>query len=265
MRTLSVTLLQMNSGAKVAENLQRIETHLQQVPDTDLVVLPEVATCRGGKEDYQRSAEALDGPTATAFQQLAKTLNAWILVGSLIERAEEAIHNTSLLLDRSGRQVAAYRKMHLFEAHLEDGQVIRESDFYSPGMEPVLVDLEGWRCGMAICYDLRFPELFRHYAGQGADVLLVPSDFTQRTGVAHWETLLRARAIENQCFVIAPDQCGENQVTGIESYGHSMVVGPWGDVLAEAGSEECLLQVKLDPVEIRKTRSRIPVLNHRRL
>ena len=128
-----------------------------------------------------------------------------------------------------------------------------------------MVDLEGWQCGMAICYDLRFPELFRFYSADGAHLFFIPSNFTQRTGRDHWETLIRARAIENQCFVLAPDQCGANPHTRCRSHGHSLAFGPWGELLATAADEPTVLRVTLDPQLLISTRQRIPALEHRRM
>jgi len=125
-----------------------------------------------------------------------------------------------------------------------------------------MADIEGWSAGLGICYDLRFPELFRHYAARGAGLLFLPSNFTQRTGRDHWEVLLRARAIENQCFIVAPNQCGENDAIGVASHGHSMCVGPWGEVLCEGGSKEAILTAELDPALLMSTRRRIPALKH---
>jgi nitrilase len=155
--------------------------------------------------------------------------------------------------------------MHLFEATLDSGKVIRESDLWQAGTEPVLTQLEGWNCGMAICYDLRFPELFRHYSAQGAHLFFLPSNFTQRTGQDHWEVLLRARAIENQCFVIAPNQCGTNPHTGVTSYGNSMIVGPWGEVIARFGTEAQAATFTLTIHDLETTRRTIPALAHRKL
>lgn len=129
----------------------------------------------------------------------------------------------------------------------------------------MMVDIEGWRCGLSICYDLRFPELYRGYAALGAHLLLIPANFTQRTGRDHWEVLVRARAIENQCFVVAPNQCGANPSSGVVSHGHSLAVGPWGEVLAAARDEETALHCVLDPAELWRTRQRVPALDHRRL
>jgi nitrilase len=262
---LRVSTVQVSAGRDVQDNLGRLKSLLSNVGATDVIALPEVFAIRGSEKDYRDNAEALGGPLAAALAAIAHRHNAWVLAGSIIEDAGHALYNTSILLNRSGDIVARYRKIHLFEAELDTGQVIRETDTYSAGSDPVMVDLEGWRCGLAICYDLRFPELFRHYAAEGAHLFFIPSNFTQRTGKDHWEILLRARAIENQCFVVAPDQCGVNPHTGIASHGHSMIVGPWGDVLSDTEEGEGIETVVLDMHDLDNTRRRLPALSHRKL
>ncbi len=262
---LRVSTVQVSAGRNVQENLGRLKSLLSKVGATDVIALPEVFAVRGSEADYRDNAQVLSGPLAAALSAMAHRHNAWILAGSIIEDAGHTRYNTSILLNRSGEIVASYRKIHLFEAELDTGQTIRETDTYSAGSEPVMVDLEGWRCGMAICYDLRFPELFRRYAAEGAHLFFIPSNFTQRTGKDHWEILIRARAIENQCFVVAPNQCGVNVHSGVESHGHSMIVGPWGDILAQTEEGERIETVVLNMSDLDKTRRRIPALSHRRL
>ena len=264
-RPLKITLLQNSAGDNVEANLVRIETRLRKVPKCDLIVLPEVFAIRGNDADYRAAAERLPGAITQRLMALAAQARAWVLAGSVIELCRGKIYNTSVLINRQGRIAARYRKIHLFEANLDNGQIVRESDIYAAGAKPVMAGVEGWSCGLAICYDLRFPELFRHYSRHGATLFFVPSNFTQKTGKDHWETLVRARAIENQAFVVAPNQCGVNPRTGVTSHGHSLVVGPWGDVLAVAGDKETVLTVTLQPEALRRTRARIPVLRHRRL
>lgn len=263
MKKLSITLVQISAGTDVERNLGKIEDMAAGSPASDIIALPEVLSIRGEHDDYVNNAEPIPGPTTDRLAGMAAGRHSWILAGSVIERAEDVIYNTSVLINRDGNIAARYRKIHLFEANLDDGRVIRESDTYTSGAEPVLADIENWRCGLSICYDLRFPELFRHYAENGAHILFVPSNFTQRTGKDHWEVLLRARAIENQCFVVAPGQCGANPRTGIESHGHSMVIGPWGEILCRGGTEETVLVAELDPQQITDTRRRVPALKHR--
>ncbi len=262
---LRVTLVQNAAGADRQANLHWIEQHLPPGRETDLIVLPEVFAFRGSDEEYRAAAEPVDGPLAAWLQAQAIRTHAWVLAGSVLERDGDRIFNTSLLFNRAGDRVATYRKIHLFEARLESGHVIRERDVYQAGDHPVLVTLDSWRCGLSICYDVRFPELYRNYASQGATLLLIPANFTQRTGRDHWEILVRARAIENQCFVIAPDQCGANPHTRCRSHGHTLAIGPWGETLAAAADEPAVLQVTLDPELLRATRQRVPALAHRRL
>ena len=265
MKDLTVTLVQLSAGTEVAANLTRVTELLRNVSPADLTVLPEVFTVRGGDADYRQNAEPIPGPATDFAAALARGRREWVLAGSVVEKCGRRIYNTSVLLNRRGKIAARYRKIHLFAATLDTGQVVREDETFRPGSRPVLADVDGWRCGLSICYDLRFPELFRRYAHGGARVLLIPANFTQRTGKDHWEVLLRARAIENQCYVVAPGQCGTNERTGVESYGHSMVVDPWGRILARAARSERVLTVRLEAERIRSIRLRIPVLEHWRL
>ena len=264
-RPLRVTLVQNNAGGNLAANVDRVDALLKPSPATDLIVLPEVFAFRGSDAEYRHIADPIPGHLTGRLALLAERHQAWLLAGSIIERNLKQVFNTSVLFNPHGHVMAIYRKIHLFEAALEDGRVIRECDIYEHGNTPMTHTIAGWICAFSICYDLRFPELYRHYAAHGAHLMLVPSNFTQRTGKDHWEILIRARAIENQCFVVAPDQCGANPVTGVVSYGHSMAVGPWGEVLAIAGDEETVLHVTLDPASMAATRTRVPALRHRRM
>lgn len=264
-RPLRVTVVQNDAALDSRANLAWIAQHLPPPGLTDLIVLPEVFAFRGSDQDYRARSEPRHGPLGKWLAAQALARRAWLLAGSVIERDRERIYNTSLLFDRHGQLAVSYRKIHLFEARLENGQVIREADVYRPGDEPVLATIEGWRCGLSICYDVRFPELYRHYAIHGATLLLIPANFTQRTGRDHWEVLVRARAIENQCFVVAPGQCGANPHTQCRSYGHSLAIGPWGEVLSVAGDEPTVLDVTLDPSLLHLARNRVPTLAHRRL
>ena len=261
---MRVALIQNSANSDADANLAWIAGQVKSLPAVDLVALPEVFAARGTDADYRRAAEPLgESSTLDTVACWARRKRAWFLAGSVIESAGRRIFTTCVLLDRKGNVHASYRKIHLFEARLEDGRVIREMDAYSAGRKPVMADIEGWRVGLSICYDLRFPELFRFYSRHGAQLLFVPSNFTQRTGKDHWEVLVRARAIENQCFVVAPNQCGKNPRTGVASHGHSMVVGPWGEVLAAADDRPSVKIATLDPAELGAVRRRIPVLRHR--
>lgn len=261
---MNVIVVQNSAGRDVDANLAALDAQLAEAGAADLIVLPEVFAIRGSNVDLRQAAEALDGRQAQWLAQTARKHGAWVLGGSLLEKAGSAVHNTAVLMDREGRCRASYRKLHLFEATLENGKLVREQDVYEAGEHPVMADIEGWPCGLSICYDVRFPELYRLYAKRGAALLLIPANFTQNTGKYHWETLVKARAIENQCFVVAPNQCGQNALTGVASYGHSLIVGPWGEVLAEGGQEPTLLRATLDRSELERVRARVPALKHRR-
>ena len=261
---MNVLMIQNAAGRDVAANLAALDARLADAGPADLIALPEVFAVRGSDVDLRKAAEPLDGRQAQWLAATARRHHAWVLGGSLLERAGKCIHNTTVLFDREGRLAATYRKLHLFEATLDSGKVVREQDVYEPGEHPVMADVEGWSCGLSICYDVRFPELYRLYAKRGAALLFIPANFTQNTGKFHWEILVKARAIENQCFVVAPNQCGANPVTGVASYGHSLIVGPWGDVLAEAGQVETSLRATLDMGELDRVRARVPAQKHRR-
>lgn len=264
-KPLKVAVVQVNAGNNVECNLKRIERLIARIRDCGLIALPEVFVLRGADRDYRAQAQAAGGSVIKWLKNIARCRRAWVLAGSIMEKAGGKYFNTCLLFDRSGKIRARYRKIHLFEAHLDNGRSVRESDVYSAGDRPMIANIEGWTCGLAICYDLRFPELFRHYAGKGVHLFFIPANFTRKTGRDHWEILLRARAIENQAFVVAPNQCGANPETGLASYGNSMIIGPWGEIMARAGERERVLTAVLNPDDLRRTRARIPVLSHRRL
>jgi predicted amidohydrolase len=263
-RPLRVAAVQNAAGPDRAANLAAIEELLPPPDACDLALLPEVFALRGSDDDLRAAAEPAGGPLCRWLSRQAARRRCWLLAGGMTERDGEHRFNTAVLFDRRGRRTAAYRKMHLFEAALDDGRRIREEDVFRPGDRPCLAVIEGWRCGLSICYDLRFPELYRFYAARGAHLLLIPANFTQRTGRDHWDVLVRARAIENQCFVAAPAQCGTNPRTGIPSHGHSLIVGPWGERLAQAGDTPVTIAATLDPSLLAAVRERVPAWRHRR-
>ncbi|MGI6100086.1 MAG: carbon-nitrogen hydrolase family protein [Kiritimatiellia bacterium] len=256
---LRVVAVQTASGPGVAANLTAIEALLPSPGSADLVVLPESFACRGARRSLRRAAEPVGGPITQWLAATAVRLGSWVLGGSIPERDGTRIFNTSLLLDPRGRLRAAYRKIHLFRVRLEDGTVVSEHASFAPGNAPCLARIGGWCSGLSICFDLRFSELYRGYAAQGAELLLIPSDFTDETGRAHWEVLLRARAIENQCWVVAPNQCGVNAGTGVRSHGHSLIVDPWGRIVAQAGTEPGCLAATCDPELTAAIRRRMPM------
>ncbi|MBM3569926.1 MAG: carbon-nitrogen hydrolase family protein [Alphaproteobacteria bacterium] len=204
-------------------------------------------------------------PMRRALGELAAELGLWLLLGSIGVRlaGEERLANRSLLINPAGRVVRRYDKIHMFDVDLAGGESYRESRSFRPGEEAVTADTPFGRIGMTVCYDLRFPQLYRALAKAGAGILTIPSAFTRPTGEAHWHVLMRARAIENGCFVLAPAQCGTH-AGGRKTYGHSLAVAPWGEVLADGGEEVGVSLVEIDPARIDKARGMVPALGHDR-
>ena len=208
-------------------------------------------------------SEAED-PGLLAFRQLARELKVTILVGSqLIKMADQRIVNRSFLLDIQGEIVARYDKLHLFDIELSKGEFYRESDVISAGDKAVLATTPWGKLGMSVCYDLRFAALYRELAKNGAQFITIPAAFTQTTGKAHWHTMVRARAIETACYIIAPNQCGHH-ADKRRSWGHSLIVNPWGEILADGGAEPGIIYADIDLSEVDKARSKIPALKHDR-
>jgi deaminated glutathione amidase len=261
----------MRSGDDVPTNLAAAQALLEEAAGegADIAVLPEFFPYLGPESRIAEVAETLPGGTASAMlSTVARDRRMWILGGSIHERDGDRLYNTAPLFDRTGELVAAYRKIHLFDVDLEGQPPFRESATFTGGTELVTHPVEDLRIGLSICYDLRFPELFRGLMALGAELFVVPAQFQHQTGIAHWEMLLRARAIENQCFVAASAQWGEfgSPEEHRRSYGHSMIVGPWGDVLVQAPKEGSGVWVAdLDMAELRRVRKVLPALEHRRL
>jgi predicted amidohydrolase len=233
-----------------------------------LVALPEYLQFRGPDDGYRASARTIPGPHTDAFAAVAKRHDAWILVGSLAEASAEASadprrpYNTSVLIAPTGGIAATYRKIHLFDIAVDDGPADTESARVSGGDRLVVADVDGTPVGLTICYDLRFPELYRSLALAGAEILTVPANFTERTGRDHWEVLLRARAIENGAFVLAPSQIGGPP--GQPAYGRAMVIDPWGTVIAQAPDAVAIVHAELDLGRVAAVRRQIPALANRR-
>lgn len=277
----------MTSNSPLSDVLRVALAQMRSVPDVDanravmrdtvaraaaegarLVAFPENAPFLGPVPGRVATAEPLHGRQIEAMQDAATRHGIWVLVGSFAEATETPgkTANTAVMIDPSGRIAATYRKMHLFDVAVAGDTVFAESASTCPGpAEAVVTEVEGWRVGLSICYDLRFPELYRTMAARGVDLICVPAAFTFRTGAAgHWEILLRARAIENLAWVVAPAQTGIHH-PGRESWGHTMVVDPWGGRRGALGFEPGLLVCDLDRNEVRGARERIPALGHRRI
>jgi deaminated glutathione amidase len=261
-----IACVQLNSRDDKAANVAAAAAFVRQAAGEGarLVVLPETWNYKGSARGIAENAEPLDGPSTTAMRELAAGLGIYLLAGSFYEitGTPGRSYNTSVLFGPGGEQLAVYRKIHLFDA-TAGVTVHRESESLEPGASLVTTEVDGVTVGLSICYDLRFPELYISLALRGARVLLVPSAFTEYTGSSHWELLVRARALDTGCFVVAPDQVGFH-LPDRASFGHSMVVDPWGRLLTELpeGTGMCLARV--DPEEVSRVRAALPVLQHRR-
>jgi predicted amidohydrolase len=264
---LRVACVQLTSRNDKAANIERAERLVAQAAagGADLVLLPEKWNFIGDAEELHGAAEQLDGGESIgAMADWARRHGITLVGGSITERREgrEKLSNTCVVFDPDGQPTAVYRKIHLFDVEV-GGHVYRESEAEEPGEEPVVVDAEGWRIGLSVCYDIRFPELYRILALEGAEVLVVPAHFTLYTGKDHWRVLLRARAIENQCYVAAAAQIGETR-PGRFSFGRSLIADPWGIVLAEAPDDEWVIAAELDRRRLEQIRERLPALTSRR-
>jgi predicted amidohydrolase len=262
---IRVACVQLTSRQDKAANLERAESLVARAASTgaDVVVLPEKWNLIGTADDYRAGAEPLEGgESVAAMAGWARTLGITLVGGSITERREgrEKCSNTSILFDADGEIVAVYRKIHLFDVEV-GGHVYRESDAEEPGTEPIVAQSE-WPIGLTVCYDVRFPELYRILALEGAELVTVPAHFTTPTGKDHWHVLMRARAIENQYYVAAAAQVGET-MAGRPAYGRSLIADPWGIVLAQAPDEETVVVAELDRARLREIRAKLPSLANR--
>lgn len=270
---MKVALIQMNSDADKAANLAQAKMLIEQAiaeDQPDWILLPEVWDFMGGRaQDKRDAAEVLPGgPAWTLCRDLARTHKVFIHAGSILEKVEgeQRLHNTTVVFNRAGEEVARYRKIHLFDITAPDGTEYKESANIAPGDAVATYDCEGVKIGCAICYDLRFPELFQALARKGADVIALPAAFTLQTGKDHWEVLLRARAIENEAYVCAAGQYGQFSVGNEKrtNYGHSMVIDPWGHVTAKASDGIGVVSGRVNTKKIAQVRAQIPVAHHKR-
>jgi len=260
---IKVAVIQMQSGENKEQNLSRAESLIAEATGHGacLVALPELFNWRGPKKEVNKYAESIPGPTIIRLTNIALSHNVYILAGSIIEKSplDKKAFNTSVLLSNHGRIIALYRKLHLFQFQLRSGLAVNEASFFLPGDRISSARLPWGQFGLSICFDLRFPELYRNLAISGCVGFFVPSAFTHETGALHWEVLLRARAIENQAYILAPNQYGINPF-GFRDYGHSMIVGPQGEVLCAASDTEDILFAELDFTYLKKIRKQLPVL-----
>ena len=264
----NAAMIQMRSGLDPAANLAAALKLIDEAKaaGADYVLTPEMTNILEAKREqlFAKIVAEEQDTTLTTLRDVARKLAIYIHIGSLaIKASPEKAANRSFLIDRRGEVVARYDKIHMFDVDLAGGESYRESNTYRPGELAMIADLPWGRLGLTVCYDLRFPALYRALAEAGASFLAIPSAFTRQTGEAHWHVLQRARAIENGCFVLAAAQGGKHE-NGRETYGHSLVVDPWGRILAEGGTEPGVVMAQIDPSEIVAARSRIPSLHHGR-
>jgi predicted amidohydrolase len=269
---LVVAAVQMNSQNEVGANLEAVRARVAEAREAgaSLVVLPENFAFMGGTDEERREvAEPIEGgggPIVRALSGLAREHRVTIVGGGMPEASGDPArpYNTCVVVGPDGEVAARYRKIHLFDVEVGDGQVYRESAGVTGGDRPVVVPVGPLKVGLSVCYDLRFPELYRRLVDEGAEVLLVPAAFTLVTGKDHWHVLLRARAIESQAYVVAAAQWGRHP-KGRATYGKSLVVDPWGDVIAQASEGVGVVTARLEPARVAEVRKSLPSLRHRRL
>ncbi len=265
---MRIAAVQMTSGADKQQNLDAATRLIRKAAESgaQFVGVPENFSWMGPEPERDQNAETLEGSTLARMATLARELKITLLAGSVLESGAPGgrLYNTSVLLGPEGQRLGVYRKIHLFDVEVGDGQTYRESAAVAPGTEVVVAEAPLGKVGLSVCYDLRFPELYRRHAEAGAVLLTVPAAFTLMTGKDHWEVLLRARAIENQAWVIAPAQQGRHPKDRL-TWGHAMVVDPWGLVVARASEGEGLAMAELDAAYLAKVRKTLPALQHRRL
>jgi predicted amidohydrolase len=267
MTSFKAAVVQMRSTRDVAENVRAAGALIRDAAGVgaDFILTPEMTPLMETERERVDAATYPDdgaNPTIAAFAALAEEVESWLLLGSVpVKTGDRRLANRSILFAPDGRIAARYDKIHMFDVTVSDAERYQESKTYRPGDTPVAARLPWGMLGMTVCYDLRFAYLYRALAHAGAGLIAVPSAFTKPTGQAHWHVLLRARAIETGCFVLAPAQGGRHE-NGRETYGHSLIVDPWGRVIAEAGEAPAIAIAKIDLDEVAKARARIPSLDH---
>ena len=266
--SFTVACVQTTSSREVEINIEAVGRLVRDAAEggADFVLAPETVNLMEPKNSLMKEKAAPEANDAflAVFRDIARETGVWLLAGSLVVVGEKGrTVNRSFLIGSDGEIRARYDKVHMFDVDLGDGEFYRESKSYEAGTKAVTADLPWGRLGMSVCYDMRFPYLYRQLAKDGADFLSVPSAFTRPTGEAHWHVLLCARAIENGCYVFAPAQCGAHD-GGRKTYGHSLIIDPWGRVLADGGDEVGIISAEIDPADVMAARAKIPSLSHDR-
>ncbi|MEW5806837.1 MAG: carbon-nitrogen hydrolase family protein [Acidobacteriota bacterium] len=262
---IKVAAIQMNSTDKRDLNIEKAERFIKQASSggAELIALPEYFSYLSSEGEEIPYAEPIGGELIERMRNLAKDLGIFLLCGSIPEKIKRSkkIYNTSVLIDPKGKSIGVYRKIHLFNINIKGKAAFQESNYYEGGKDVVLVKTDKGKWGMTICYDLRFPELFRSLTLKGAEIIFVPSAFTSYTGMFHWMALLRARAIENQVYIVAPAQAGRHSEKR-SSYGHSAIIDPWGKVVALLQDGEGVVTARLDFQYLKRVRNSFPCLEH---
>jgi predicted amidohydrolase len=266
--TFRAACVQMRSGLEISSNVNQATALIREAKSlgADFVATPEVTSLFEAESDRLFSKVLIqdDDAALKAFQALAAELDIWLLIGSMpIRVAERQCANRSFLIAADGHIAATYDKIHMFDVDLPNGEVYRESRNFRRGERAVVSTMPWGKLGLSVCYDLRFPQLYRALAKAGASFLTIPAAFTHTTGMAHWHVLQRARAIETGCYVIAPAQGGKHE-NGRHTFGHSLIVDPWGAIIAEAGDDPCVILADIDPAKVTDARTRVPALTHDR-
>jgi len=266
--TFRAACVQMRTGLDVAANIAAAEKLIREakLAGAAFVATPEMTSLFEAESDalFAKVRIEDDDTALKAFRRLAEELSLWLLIGSLpIKVGERQCANRQFLINAKGQVVAWYDKVHMFDVDLPGGETYRESRNYRRGERAVVADMPWGKLGLSVCYDLRFPQLYRTLAKAGASYLVIPAAFTHTTGQAHWHILQRARAIETGCFVIAPAQGGKHE-NGRRTFGHSLIVDPWGEILAEGGEDPGIVVADIDPAKVTEARTRVPALTHDR-
>lgn len=248
------------------KNLRNAEKMIREAStkDPQIIILPEMFNCPYSNSYFPLFAESYPGETTNLLSSLARELSIYIIGGSIPEKEGNKIYNTSYSFDKNGNLIGKHRKIHLFDVNIENGIKFRESVFLSSGSSVTVFDTSLCRIGVAVCYDMRFPELIRKMALLGAKLIIIPAAFNMTTGPAHWHLIARSRALDNQIFFIAASPARNSKDTAYISYGHSLIANPWGEIIAEAGTGQCILYGTIDMDFLERIRNQLPVLKHQR-
>ncbi|WP_068556343.1 carbon-nitrogen hydrolase family protein [Thermotalea metallivorans] len=266
MNRFTIGICQLRVEEDKKKNIEKAERMIREAvhQGSQVVVLPEMFQCPYENKYFPLYAEEYPGETTTFLSRLAQELKIYLIGGSIPERAGDILYNTSYIFDGKGQCIGRHRKMHLFDIDIEGGIRFKESDTLGYGGEVTVVDTEYCKIGVAICYDMRFPELMRLMALEGAVVMIVPAAFNLTTGPAHWDILIKARALDNQVYFVAASPA-RNMDASYHAYGHSAIANPWGEIVAQAHEEEMILYGEIDLDKVKKIRKELPLLKHRRI